>query len=89
MIHSAEDVLLDRARRILVDANVLIAFLIKNTHSIQKFLPFKSVYLSGANFTMSNRACLSSKYWRRKMVTECLDLEFLRATTCFRLQEKL
>lgn len=76
MIHSAEDVLLDGAKRILVDANVLIAFF-DQRHSFHSkvFARLNPVYLSGAEFYYVQPCLLEFKeYWRRKMITECLDL---------------
>jgi predicted nucleic acid-binding protein len=76
MIHSAEDVLLDSAKRVLVDANVIIAFFdIKHRFHQTVHSRLNPVYLLGADFYYVQPCLLELKeYWRRKKITECLDI---------------
>lgn len=76
MIQSAEDVLLDSARRVLVDANIIIAFFDRR-HSFHTKVHSRlnPVYLLGADFYFVQPCLLELKeYWRRKKITECLDM---------------
>lgn len=76
MIHSAEGVLLDSAKRILVDSNILIAFF-DTRHKLHdkvysRLIP---VYVAGAEFYYVQPCLLEFKeYWRRKIMTECIEL---------------
>lgn len=75
MIYSAEDVLLDSAKRIMVDSNIIIAFFDQkhkfHTKVHQRLSP---IYLGGADFFYVQPCLLELKeYWRRKKITECIE----------------
>lgn len=77
MIYKAEDVLLDSAKHILVDSNILIAYFDKK-HKFHDdiFKRLSPIYLSGANFYYVQPCLLEFKeYWRRKLITECIELQ--------------
>lgn len=77
MIYNADDVLLDSAKHILVDSNILIAYFDKK-HTFYKntFKRLNPRYLNGANFYYVQPCLLEFKeYWRRKLITECIELQ--------------
>ncbi len=77
MIYKAEDVLLDSAKHILVDSNILIAYFDKK-HKFHTdiFNRLSPIYLKGANFYYVQPCLLEFKeYWRRKLITECIELQ--------------
>lgn len=75
MIYKAQDVLLDSAKRILVDSNIIIAFF-DQKHKFHKevFDRLNPIYLNGADFFYVQPCLLEFKeYWRRKKLTECIE----------------
>lgn len=77
MIYNTEDVLLDSAKHILVDSNILIAYFDKkHKFHIPTFERLNPIYLNGANFYYVQPCLLEFKeYWRKKLITECIDLQ--------------
>ena len=77
MIYNAEDVLLDSAKHILVDSNILISYFDKK-HKFHNdtYKRLSPIYLGGANFYYVQPCLLEFKeYWRRKLITECIELQ--------------
>tara|TARA_B110001454_G_scaffold219057_1_gene249574 strand:- start:11097 stop:11822 length:726 start_codon:yes stop_codon:yes gene_type:complete len=75
MIYKAQDVLLDSAKRILVDSNIIVAYF-DEKHKFHKevFDRLNPVYLNGASFFYVQPCLLEFKeYWRRKKLTECIE----------------
>lgn len=77
MIFNAEDVLLDTAKHILVDSNILITYFDKkHQFHIDTYNRLSPMYLKGANFYYVQPCLLEFKeYWRRKLITECIELQ--------------
>jgi predicted nucleic acid-binding protein len=90
MIHSAEDALLDGAKRILIDSNILIAFF-DQRHTLHNkvFDRLAPVYISGSEFYYVQPCLLEFKeYWRRKMLTECIEHRLQQGYHLYRKFEK-
>jgi len=90
MIHSAQDALLDGAERVLVDSNVIIAFFDQrhkfHAQTHQRLTP---VYLGGADFYYVQPCLLEFKeYWRRKKLTECIELRIKEGYYLYRKFKK-
>lgn len=77
MILSSDDALFGTAKRVLVDANVVIAYFDKR-HSFHNRVHgrLNPIYLDGADFFFVQPCLLELKeYWRRKMLSETIEVQ--------------
>lgn len=87
MILSSDDALFGTAKRVFVDANVVIAYFDKR-HVFHKHVHSRlnPIYLEGADFFFVQPCLLELKeYWRRKMLSETIELQL---QTDYRLYSK-
>lgn len=86
MIQSAEDVLLDSASKIMLDANIIIAYL-DNKHKLHQkvYDRLSAKYVEGADFYYTQPCMLEVKnYWRRKFITETIEAHFAAGKDLYR-----
>lgn len=85
MILSAEDVALDGASKIMLDANIIIAYL-DSKHKFHDKVRNRLTarYVEGANFYYTLPCILEVKnYWRRKFITETIEAHLQQGKKLF------
>ncbi len=86
MILSSDDALFGSAKRVLVDANIVIAYFDqKHVFHPKVHARLNPIYLAGADFFFVQPCLLELKeYWRRKMLSETIELQLSNGYRLFR-----
>ena len=90
MIISINDQRIDSFQRLMIDANIAISYL-DSTHILNSKVKKKlqNLRIDGSTFYYSQPVLLEVKnYWRRKLITECIELHLQKGQSLFKKFEK-
>lgn len=90
MIISIHDPKIDTLKRFMVDANIAISYLdAKHALNSEVKKRLQDLYIEGATFYYSQPVLLEVKnYWRRKLLTECIEQHIQNGKRLFSKFEK-